>query len=142
MWIYSRYINLLWEFYSSKLQSFYGLDLSKEMFQSPLEFLFFQTKYINELFKGASFQSPLGFLFFQTVMPWAWLQIFCSNPLWGFCSSKQAEGYDYDAVQASSNPLWGFCSSKHYSPLTKEFLNKFQSPLGFLLFQTKMTILL
>ena len=37
--------------------------------------------------------------------------ILFQSPL-GFLSSKQAEGYDYDAVQASSNPLWGFCSSK------------------------------
>ena len=107
------------------------------MFQSPLGFLLFQTTDGGCRYNpGDPFQSPLGFLFFQTATAMVSLILLCFNPLWGFCSSKRAWKADEES-DICFNPLWGFCSSKQANgKSTAMDVKKFQSPLGFLFFQT------
>ena len=107
------------------------------LFQSPLGFLLFQTTDGGCRYNpGDPFQSPLGFLFFQTATAMVSLILLCFNPLWGFCSSKRAWKADEES-DICFNPLWGFCSSKQANgKSTAMDVKKFQSPLGFLFFQT------
>ena len=107
------------------------------MFQSPLGFLLFQTTDGGCRYNpGGPFQSPLGFLFFQTATAMVSLILLCFNPLWGFCSSKQANGKSTAMdVKKFQSPL-GFLFFQTDCDVPSGKLFKFQSPLGFLFFQT------
>mgnify|MGYP003222423627 CR=1 FL=1 len=135
------------------------------MFQSPLGFLFFQTfpKSYNEkhticfnplwgfcsskrdvsiiIFDLIEFQSPLGFLFFQTSKQTGQhRRRYGFNPLWGFCSSKQKMKIADCFMNIVSIPFGVSVLPNLNLKVKMVFCTSlFQSPLGFLFFQTQNT---
>ena len=141
----------------------YALTLiQKSYVKSPLGFLSFQTS-ANDTDDGnagvsipfgvsallnknneiicsnrCKFQSPLGFLLFQTNLAKLTLNpsYLVSIPF-GVSALLNLDSLQWGATISSFNPLWGFCSSKlMLMVINNDRTTLFQSPLGFLHFQT------
>ena len=94
--------------------------------------------YALTLIQKSYVKSPLGFLLFQTNLAKLTLNpsYLVSIPF-GVSALLNLDSLQWGATISSFNPLWGFCSSKlMLMVINNDRTTLFQSPLGFLHFQT------